>query len=128
MYRHFQRNKAAAKIQQREWERAAKRAQRAEEFISKPCPYCGTMMTMGDDNPNTLTSESEDHIVPRCKGGRATVVVCVACNRDKHHLGLGEYRAVLCVRRRTFHVFYFERQAALHLLWNALALFNRFAI
>ena len=126
MYRHFQRDKAAARVQQRDWEKAVKLAGRAADFISKPCPYCGTPMTMTDGNPNVLTSESEDHIVPRCKGGRATIIVCVACNRDKHHLSLSEYRAVLCVRRRTLHLFHFERQAARIWLTRACSYLLRF--
>lgn len=125
MYRHFQRDKAAARAQQRDWERAVKLAKREAEFISKPCPYCGVLMTMSDGNPNVLTSESEDHIVPKCRGGRATIVVCIACNRDKHHLSLNEYRAVLCVRRRTLHLFYYERCELQIQLFRACAWIQR---
>lgn len=110
MYKHFLRDKAAATIQQRDWERAVKRAGRIADFISKPCPYCGTLMTLMDD-VQVLTSETLDHIVPKCKGGTATVIVCQRCNRDKHHLSLSEWRAVLTVRRRRPHIFHFERMA-----------------
>lgn len=77
-------------------------------------------MTMRDGN-HASTSESDDHITPRCKGGTAIAVVCIACNQDKHHLSLSEYRAVLCVRRRTFHVFYFERLAVKMLISRLLS-------
>lgn len=127
MYRHFLRDRAAARLQQREWERAVKHAARAAEFISKPCPYCGVPMTMptGEEGRAPRTSESLDHIVPRSKGGRETVVVCVACNHDKHHLSLAEYRAVLCVRRRCIHLFHYERIALEALARNALFLIGR---
>lgn len=81
------------------------------------------MMTLMDD-VQVLTSETLDHIVPKCKGGTATVIVCQRCNRDKHHLSLSEWRAVLTVRRRIPHVFYYEWRALQMALIHATYLFS----
>src|SRR6266403_5302708 len=85
-----------------------------------PCCYCGIAMTRSG-KPKQANYATKDHVVPVCAGGRGreTVRCCRTCNEDKCHLGLNEYRAVLCVRHRRPFVFYFERLAA-HVAWLQL--------
>lgn len=126
---YFKRDKAAANVQEADWRKLVKLAQRQFEYVPKPCAYCGITMTLNtQETQGNVTNETRDHITPRCKGGTITVACCEGCNRDKHHLSLSEYRAVLCVRRRTLHLFHFERQAARIWLTRAAMLLTRFAI
>ena len=63
------------------------------------CPYCGVRLT--DDKNPVATQRSRDHIVPQRSGGqihRNLVYACLACNRDKHHLSLLEWRVVRAMR------------------------------
>ena len=94
--------------------------QKISPFHGAPCPYCGqTMSRYGDVNaPNYATA---DHIVPQCRGGRETIRACRACNQDKMHLSLAEWRLVLMLRHRRFIVFHYEWVALRH-LWDAILL------
>lgn len=79
----------------------------------KPCCYCGTAMTRRG-KPKQKNYATKDHIIPVSDGGRGrkTVRCCRACNEDKAHLSLAEYRAVMRVRTgRPWFLFYFERLA-----------------
>lgn len=67
------------------------------------CPYCGCKLTefKGDDADEAGTERSKDHMVPQRVGGqvhRNLVWACIACNRDKHHLSLLEWRVVRAMR------------------------------
>jgi hypothetical protein len=63
-----------------------------DEANGKSCPYCGQTMDIEvhDRYP------TRDHILPRCRGGRADgsgniVIVCFACNNAKDNRTLGEF-------------------------------------
>lgn len=74
-----------------------------------PCPYCGkTMYRFKGMHPQRAT---KDHVMPRSRGGKhhEWVTACHACNDDKSCLTLVEWRAVLSLRNRRIHIFYFER-------------------
>lgn len=73
------------------------------------CCYCGRKMTRKEKYRNKENFATKDHIIPRAHNGQAIVRCCLGCNRDKGHLLINEYRAVLMVRRRRIVVFYFER-------------------
>jgi 5-methylcytosine-specific restriction endonuclease McrA len=59
------------------------------------CYYCGRKLTKKE--------YSEDHVVPRCKGGSDKpynkVPSCKKCNVEKGCLSLEEYRVVIAYRR-----------------------------
>jgi hypothetical protein len=89
------------------------------------CAYCGVQMTNGCDG-QWPTAETRDHMLPRCRGGTKLARVCLACNRDKMHLTVNEWRIVLMWRSKHLVIFYFERSRAwmtiLHLLTTCLGL------
>jgi len=105
------------------------------------CPYCDKVMhsTPPPKRPKgTPRAEfrpiarahyedcaTRDHIVPKSKGGRETILVCGACNADKMHLSLREYRAVLCVRRLSLVIFPFERRLIRTFAWSLLCTLAR---
>lgn len=126
MYRHFCRDNNAARKQQQDWEMLVSDAKRAAAYKPCPCVYCGTTMTLLQQSDlNNLSGETADHIFPRSKGGHATVKCCVACNRDKHHLTIAEWRAVISLRRRRPHLFHYERIAVRNTLTFATLLLSR---
>lgn len=43
-----------------------------------PCPYCERRMIAG-----SLTHPTKDHVVPKSKGGKLTVLACFQCNQIK---------------------------------------------
>lgn len=123
---YFKRDKAAANVQEADWRKLVKLAQRQFEYVPKPCAYCGITMTLNtQETQGNVTNETKDHITPRCKGGVITVACCEGCNRDKHHLSMNEWRCVLMFRRRRPVVFYFERIAAQNALVNLSSLLSR---
>jgi hypothetical protein len=64
------------------------------------CPYCGTIMRARRNRPTKLLAcPTRDHVIPKhlVKGSRVEIV-CLGCNRDKSHLTLREWAAVLEVR------------------------------
>lgn len=73
---------------------------RLKTYYGKDCPYCGVTMRGGVADHKLWPSE--DHIMPRSRGGpdRAynRIVVCRGCNGDKRNLTLAEWVAQL--RRR----------------------------
>jgi hypothetical protein len=79
------------------------------------CPYCGVLLSSRTQN----TSRSRDHVVPKSRGGAGQVqcVCCYRCNQEKGNLMLAEWRAVLSVRGRRVHLFWFERQLP-SLIWR----------
>ncbi len=61
-----------------------------KDFYRKECFYCGSQAT------------SEDHIIPRCKGGSGAkdnlVPACHRCNSSKGPLTLEGYRTVRALK------------------------------
>jgi hypothetical protein len=92
---------------------------RADKFSQ--CVYCGCVLSVPTDvDDNTPTAATLDHIVPKCRGGQVKVWACLACNRDKAHLSLNEWRIVLSVRRRRPVLFHFEKLIPSMLIGYAL--------
>jgi len=85
-------------------------------FHNLACPYCGQKMSRYG-NPNAPNFATLDHIVPQCQGGTETIRVCRACNLDKMHLSLSEWRIVLIWRKRRAVIFHYE-WVALRYLWQ----------
>lgn len=48
----------------------------------KLCPYCDRVM----DRASVRLQATRDHVVPRCRGGGATVVACITCNGIKGNM------------------------------------------
>lgn len=44
----------------------------------KRCPYCGNIMVI-----EGVRRPTRDHVVPRCEGGTAILIVCAECNAEK---------------------------------------------
>ncbi len=61
------------------------------------CPYCG--QRMDGRKRKHRNSPSRDHVYPRSKGGRRTIIVCNGCNSDKGNLTLDEWALILLRRR-----------------------------
>jgi 5-methylcytosine-specific restriction endonuclease McrA len=65
----------------------------------KLCWFCGIAMTEKGPRPK---AETREHLTPKVRGGshgRSQVVrACRACNLDKGHLTLEEYRLVVAYR------------------------------
>ncbi len=65
------------------------------------CFYCGCSVRKWKQKmyavqpPDMLT---EDHVVPKSRGGKVTVTACHQCNQDKYNLSLEEYRVVRAFR------------------------------
>jgi hypothetical protein len=75
------------------------------------CAYCGVKMRRGATEPGkeqAPTQRTRDHIMPLHRGGKQSAWVH-ACNQDKHHLTVNEWRIVLMWRRRRPVVFHFEK-------------------
>lgn len=76
-----------------------------------PCPYCGIKM----DADHRWHHPTQDHIVPRSRGGRHEqynlVVACATCNQDKADQTLIEWHRFLVQTRdpRAPHVANFIR-------------------
>lgn len=51
------------------------------------CAYCGRKMVR-----NTETHPTRDHVIPRSKGGRITVLCCLTCNQIKGDMMPDEWR------------------------------------
>lgn len=56
------------------------------------CPYCNITMR---GTKNRLDSPTRDHIVPRSRAGKRTIIVCRRCNQDKADRDLEEWLGVL---------------------------------
>jgi 5-methylcytosine-specific restriction endonuclease McrA len=56
---------------------------RIEQLAQTPCTYCGA------------PAEHLDHVIPRSRGGIATVPACAACNLSKGAQTPGEWVAKL---------------------------------
>lgn len=73
----------------------AKRLQKAIYRASgDPCPYCGQTM-LKTERQADKRNPTRDHIFPKIRGGRRTLIVCQRCNTDKAHYALREWLAVL---------------------------------
>jgi hypothetical protein len=57
-----------------------------------PCHYCGVKTVRRKKCPESRTY---DHIVPKSKGGKDTVVCCNRCNGLKGKMSEDEYRALI---------------------------------
>lgn len=76
----------------------------SDERLGSPnsyCFYCGRPLrywkqVSGVTPPPEM--KTEDHVTPRCRGGTKTVTACRACNQDKFHLSLDEYRVLRAFR------------------------------
>lgn len=73
------------------------------------CVYCGARLSWEE--------RTGDHFVAKSRGGQVIVDCCLSCNRDKGHLSLNEWRAVLSLRNRRIHIFSFERWVLRGLVW-----------
>jgi len=62
---------------------------RLTRYHGKDCPYCFRQM----DIYSLRLLPTRDHIVPRIKGGRETVVCCKFCNSLKGHMMPDEWDA-----------------------------------
>jgi 5-methylcytosine-specific restriction endonuclease McrA len=65
------------------------------------CFYCGRRVhkwkqKMYERPPRDMITE--DHVVPKSKGGTKTVTSCFGCNQDKFSLSLDEYRVLKAFR------------------------------
>jgi hypothetical protein len=55
-----------------------------------PCPYCKRPMI-----PFTSTHPTKDHVVPKSKGGRETIIACSKCNNAKGNMMPDEWAAFM---------------------------------
>lgn len=66
------------------------RVDEPKRLASLSCHYCG--------RPLAVHGRTKDHVVPRSRGGRATVDACPRCNSWKGNLSLEEFRFLLAFR------------------------------
>lgn len=51
------------------------------------CPYCGfIMIAKGHALDRGMRYPTRDHVVPKCDGGTAVLIVCAACNNEKGNM------------------------------------------
>lgn len=67
------------------------------------CFYCGRQVRAWKNVPRVEPppdTRTADHVLPQCRGGKygKLVTACLACNRDKNHLTLDEFRVVVAFR------------------------------